>query len=53
MGHPELRLLYLTPETLFGRKIEFELTIAYDQKQINRLIIDEVRRALLQRFGLS
>ena len=42
MGHPELRLLYITPETLFTSKLEQELEIAYKQKQINRLIIDEV-----------
>lgn len=42
MGHPELRLLYVTPETLFSAKISHDLRIAYDQKQLSRLVIDEV-----------
>jgi bloom syndrome protein len=41
MGHPEIRLLYLTPETLFSRRHQNDIKRAYDQKQIRRLVIDE------------
>jgi bloom syndrome protein len=44
MGHPTLRLLYVTPETLFGAKLASDLDCAYKQKQIIRLVIDEVSR---------
>lgn len=43
MGHPEIRLLYLTPETLFSKKYKDALVKAYRQKQIKRLVVDEVR----------
>lgn len=41
MGHPQLRLLYVTPETLFSAKYAADLDIAYRQKQIVRLVVDE------------
>ena len=41
MGHPEVRLLYMTPETLFSNKIRAEIQRAYEQKQLNRLVVDE------------
>lgn len=42
MGHPQIRLLYMTPETLLGAKIRYELDKAYEQGQLNRLVVDEV-----------
>ena len=45
MGHPELRLLYVTPETLFSSKYSQELDIAYRQKQLVRLVVDEVSQS--------
>ncbi|RXK36199.1 hypothetical protein M231_06543 [Tremella mesenterica] len=42
MGHPELRLLYLTPESLFSKRHEYHLRRAYEQKQLVRLVVDEV-----------
>lgn len=42
MGHPELRLLYVTPETLFSTRISEELRVANKQGQLIRLVIDEV-----------
>ncbi|EIW72643.1 hypothetical protein TREMEDRAFT_72833 [Tremella mesenterica DSM 1558] len=41
MGHPELRLLYLTPESLFSKRHEYHLRRAYEQKQLVRLVVDE------------
>ncbi|WVQ71470.1 hypothetical protein IAR50_001008 [Cryptococcus sp. DSM 104548] len=41
MGHPEIRLLYVTPEMLLGDKHKSTLDIAYRQKQIARLVVDE------------
>jgi bloom syndrome protein len=41
MGHPEIRLLYMTPETLFSNKIRADIQRAYEQKQLNRLVVDE------------
>lgn len=41
MGHPRLRLLYVTPETLFSSKYQAEFDLAYHQRQIVRLVIDE------------
>jgi superfamily II DNA helicase RecQ len=43
MGHPYLRLLYTTPETLFGARYEQYFQRCYSQKQLVRLVIDEVR----------
>ena len=42
MGHPEIRLLYITPETLFSRRYAAMFRQAYKQKQLNRLVVDEV-----------
>ena len=42
MGHPEIRLLYLTPESLFSAKYKDVLEKAYKQGQIRRLVVDEV-----------
>lgn len=42
MGHPKLRLLYTTPETLFGKQYEADFRRCHRQKQIVRLVIDEV-----------
>lgn len=41
MGHPELRLLYVTPESLFKKDYEPCFRKAYEQKQIARFVIDE------------
>jgi hypothetical protein len=41
MGHPEIRLLYLTPETLFSPRYGTYIAKAYEQRQIRRLVIDE------------
>lgn len=46
MGHPQLRLLYVTPETLFSAKYCAEFDMAYRQRQITRLVIDEVSRRI-------
>ena len=42
MGHPEIRLLYITPESLFSRFHSEALHTAHRQKQIRRLVVDEV-----------
>lgn len=42
MGHPDLRILYLTPETLFSHRCSSELEVAYKQRQLRRLVVDEV-----------
>ncbi len=42
MGHPEIRLLYLTPESLFSKKYKEALWMAYKQEQLRRLVVDEV-----------
>lgn len=42
LGHPQLRLLYVTPETLFSPKYQTEFDVAYRQKQLVRLVVDEV-----------
>ncbi|GMK55558.1 hypothetical protein CspeluHIS016_0206140 [Cutaneotrichosporon spelunceum] len=41
LGHPQLRLLYVTPETLFSPKYTTDFDVAYRQKQIVRLVVDE------------
>ncbi|WVO21887.1 uncharacterized protein IAS62_003207 [Cryptococcus decagattii] len=41
MGHPEIRLLYVTPEMLLSDKHRSTLDTAYAQKQIARLVVDE------------
>ncbi|WWD15795.1 hypothetical protein CI109_100219 [Kwoniella shandongensis] len=41
MGHPEIRLLYLTPEMLLSPRQKIMFDIAHRQRQIARLIIDE------------
>lgn len=46
MGHPDLRILYLTPETLFSYRCSSELEAAYKQRQLRRLVVDEVSRWL-------
>lgn len=47
LGHPQLRLLYVTPETLFSPKYTVEFDIAYRQKQLVRLVVDEVSNLAL------
>jgi hypothetical protein len=42
MGHPHLRLLYTTPETLFGARYESYFQKCYNQRQMVRMVIDEV-----------
>lgn len=42
MCHPEMRLLYITPETLFGGKYSADLLRCHHQKQLVRLVVDEV-----------
>lgn len=42
MGHPRLRLLYTTPETLFSKQYEDSFKRCHRQKQLVRLVIDEV-----------
>ena len=42
MNHPHLRLLYTTPETLFGARYEQYFQKCYQQKQLVRMVIDEV-----------
>lgn len=41
MGHPELQLLYVTPESLFKKDYEPCFRKAYEQRQIARFVIDE------------
>jgi hypothetical protein len=41
MGHPQIRVLYLTPETLFSPRYGTYIAKAYEQRQIRRLVIDE------------
>ncbi|KAK8869930.1 hypothetical protein IAR55_000498 [Kwoniella newhampshirensis] len=41
MGHPEIRLLYLTPEMLLSPRQRPMFDISYRQKQIARLVVDE------------
>lgn len=41
MGHPEIRLLYVTPEMLLSDKHRSTFDTAYAQKQIARLVVDE------------
>ncbi|CAK9781427.1 ATP-dependent DNA helicase [Cutaneotrichosporon oleaginosum] len=41
LGHPQLRLLYVTPETLFSPKYTADFDVAYRQAQIARLVVDE------------
>ena len=43
MGHPQMRLLYITPETLFGGKYAADLSRCHRQKQLVRMVVDEVR----------
>jgi len=42
MGHPHLRLLYTTPETLFGARYDSYFSKCYQQGQMVRMVIDEV-----------
>lgn len=42
MGHPQLRLLYTTPETLFSKQYEDAFKRCHRQGQLVRLVIDEV-----------
>lgn len=51
MGHPELRILYVTPETLFSKKYEHQFRLAYRQKQLVRLVVDEVSASSCTEFG--
>lgn len=53
MGHPELRLLYTTPETLFAARYSADFDIAYKQQQIVRLVVDEVRLLLRNRVDTT
>ena len=48
MGHPEIRLLYITPETLFSKRYANMFIEAYKQKQLNRLVVDEVSRIITE-----
>ncbi|WOO84796.1 ATP-dependent DNA helicase Q5 [Vanrija pseudolonga] len=51
MGHPRLRLLYVTPETLFSAKYQAEFDLAYHQRQIVRLVVDEAH--VIDEWGSS
>ncbi|WWC61266.1 uncharacterized protein I303_103847 [Kwoniella dejecticola CBS 10117] len=41
LGHPEIRLLYVTPESLFSLRHKTMFDRAYRQKQMVRLVVDE------------
>lgn len=41
MAHPRLKLLYVTPESLFKRDYEACFRKAYEQQQIARIVVDE------------
>ena len=43
----------MTPETLLGAKIRFELDKAYEQGQLNRLVVDEVSLSLNSQLALT
>nr|ODN81261.1 ATP-dependent DNA helicase [Cryptococcus depauperatus CBS 7841] len=51
MGHPEMRLLYVTPEMLLSDKHRSTFDIAYRQKQIARLVVDEAH--VITEWGTS
>ncbi|TXT13064.1 hypothetical protein VHUM_01465 [Vanrija humicola] len=51
MGHPRLRLLYVTPETLFSAKYQTHFDRAYQQRQIVRLVVDEAH--VIDEWGSS
>jgi hypothetical protein len=53
MGHPEIRLLYLTPETLFSPRYGTYIAKAYEQRQIRRLVIDEAHVIGVSALGRS
>ncbi|KAJ7913561.1 ATP-dependent DNA helicase [Mycena leptocephala] len=40
-GHPENRLLYITPEKFCSSDFLKILTMVYEQKELNRLVVDE------------
>lgn len=41
MGHPQLKLLYVTPESLLNQAYAPHFAKAYAQKQIARIVVDE------------
>lgn len=41
LGHPKLRLLYITPESLFTSTYLDALKICHQRRQLRRLVIDE------------
>ncbi|WRT66995.1 uncharacterized protein IL334_003961 [Kwoniella shivajii] len=51
LGHPEIRLLYITPESLFSPRHRTMFDIAYRQKQMARLVIDEAH--VISEWGLD
>ncbi|KIR38007.1 ATP-dependent DNA helicase [Cryptococcus deuterogattii 99/473] len=51
MGHPEIRLLYVTPEMLLSDKHRSTFDTAYAQKQIARLVVDEAH--VITEWGTS
>ncbi|WVQ70235.1 uncharacterized protein L199_008461 [Kwoniella botswanensis] len=51
LGHPEIRLLYVTPESLFSPKHKYMFDTAYKQKQMVRLVVDEAH--VISEWGLD
>lgn len=51
MGHPEIRLLYVTPEMLLSDKHRSTFDTAYAQKQVARLVVDEAH--VITEWGTS
>nr|XP_019042858.1 hypothetical protein I302_08567 [Kwoniella bestiolae CBS 10118]OCF21788.1 hypothetical protein I302_08567 [Kwoniella bestiolae CBS 10118] len=51
LGHPDIRLLYVTPESLFSPKHKYMFDIAYRQKQMVRLVVDEAH--VISEWGLD
>ena len=53
MGHPEIRLLYVTPETLFSNKHRDVFMKAHEQNQLRRLVVDEVGDLIQLAIGIQ
>nr|XP_019013396.1 uncharacterized protein I206_01462 [Kwoniella pini CBS 10737]OCF52177.1 hypothetical protein I206_01462 [Kwoniella pini CBS 10737] len=51
LGHPEIRLLYVTPESLFSLRHKSMFDVAYRQKQMVRLVVDEAH--VISEWGLD
>lgn len=51
-GHPRLRILYTTPETLCGKLFLKYLKIVFEHGELNRLVVDEVRFSSRLPLGL-